>query len=339
MNRSLSEKAQLIEGISHNTVLSRLGTWIKNTIENGKEFSKYNKIVELKNRFSNVPAIIVGAGPSLGKNIELLKFAKNKALIICVDTVMKEIEKYVEPDIVVALDSGEALLDYINFENSESKVLFADVTLSPKVIEKWNGKIYWFISGFSSIPYLDEIIERDFLDNDEVGRTSAGGCVVNSAIYIARKILNCDPIILLGADCGFYDIKQHHHGSANSLEEKNVIEIDEDIYGNSIYTTGVYQMYRYWAERFVSNEYKNEIDNNDGLYINATEGGTIRNGWVIMKFKSVISKYFNKVFNLDDSFNMDKKIEFNDIKNIKLNSKTKFSSRGNVGVEYNEDKT
>lgn len=48
----------------------------------------------LKNKFSkDMPAIIVGAGPSLEKNMDLINEAKGKALIIVVDTAVARVVK------------------------------------------------------------------------------------------------------------------------------------------------------------------------------------------------------------------------------------------------------
>src|SRR6185503_9490810 len=71
----------------------------------GKVFFKnfYHNILELDNaengsalsgKFQGVPAIICGAGPSLGKNIELLKTLKDKALIFAGGTAMNALNAY-----------------------------------------------------------------------------------------------------------------------------------------------------------------------------------------------------------------------------------------------------
>ena len=45
-------------------------------------------VKRLFNRFENLPAIIVGAGPSLDKNVTLLREVKDRAVIIAVDRTL-----------------------------------------------------------------------------------------------------------------------------------------------------------------------------------------------------------------------------------------------------------
>ena len=54
---------------------------------------------------TDIPAIVVSAGPSLNKNIVELRKAKNKAFIVAVDTAVKPLVKAgIIPDLYVVVD-------------------------------------------------------------------------------------------------------------------------------------------------------------------------------------------------------------------------------------------
>ena len=65
----------------------------------------YNQTNIFHNKFVGKAAIIVCPGPSLSKNVELLKKIKGKALIICVLHALKDLQKRgISPDFVVHVD-------------------------------------------------------------------------------------------------------------------------------------------------------------------------------------------------------------------------------------------
>ena len=301
MNRS---KAEMFKAISDVTIETKMGEWVYNMSFNKEDILDGKKVIDYVDVLKNIPVVVVGSGPSLDKNIELLKFVKGKAFVLVVDTAFNHVSKFVKPDAVVALDSSEKLKDYIDFELTEGVKLFTELTVDPYIPCEWRGEVVWYCTGFPGM-VLDKVIERDFNNNKPIGRLSSGGCVVNAGLSIARDILGSNKIVLLGADCGFYELEKHHHKNAdNRIVEKNRLDVDTDIYGKHIYTTGVFQMYASWAENFATEYFDSEINNNDKLYINATEGGIISKGWLIMKLRSAMNMFLNKKYDFSDLFNI-----------------------------------
>lgn len=61
----------------------------------------------------DVPAIIVAAGPSLQKNVDLLKKAKGKAITIVVDSAINTVMAHgVMPDFVITVDTNKELKNF-----------------------------------------------------------------------------------------------------------------------------------------------------------------------------------------------------------------------------------
>ncbi|HEB9887631.1 TPA: motility associated factor glycosyltransferase family protein, partial [Campylobacter jejuni] len=73
---------------------------------------------ERKNKFEN--AIVVSAGPSLTKQLPLLKAYQEKAVIFCADGALSMLEKEgIVPDYVTNLDFTDLAMKF--FQNKENK--------------------------------------------------------------------------------------------------------------------------------------------------------------------------------------------------------------------------
>ena len=73
-------------------------------------------ILGLKSQMADIPAAVVSAGPSLDKNIQLLKRGAEKFLIIAVSTALKPLLKTgVFPDFIVAIDPDETSVKGFDF--------------------------------------------------------------------------------------------------------------------------------------------------------------------------------------------------------------------------------
>ena len=93
---------------------------------------------------SNIPCIIVGAGPSLDKNINLLKQAQGKSFIIVVDAALRTALKAgIQPDLVCTVDakSPERFFEGVDLEN----IIWAYTRTTRKSIaEKYGRDIFYY---------------------------------------------------------------------------------------------------------------------------------------------------------------------------------------------------
>jgi len=101
------------------SLLSRL--WENNYRQNLPRLSKTAGVKKLLNRFSGLPAVLVGAGPSLDKNVHFLPHVKGKAVIISCDAALKVLQRHsVMPDIVVNLDPQPTVLHFFDGVDTHS---------------------------------------------------------------------------------------------------------------------------------------------------------------------------------------------------------------------------
>jgi hypothetical protein len=291
-----AERARLVNEVSRNTVKLRISDWARNIVHNEKKIRRGKNIRPLFKKMRGLPAIIVGTGPSLDKNIKLLPEVKNKALIIAVDSATKPIiDLGIIPDMIFIADSKERVVEFFENINSLKDVFVCvDSFVHPKVIkrlEELSADIRWYSVFPNEQSVFCQSVAKDF--TGDIGFLGSGGCVTSIAYSFATGGLQCDPITIIGVDSGYYNPTNHHSSTVLERTEKFQFreELVEDIYGNPIITNGTLRTYCIWMEDTALSNQTN------GLFINATEGGIISRGWVVMPLRVVITRYFKSVYN------------------------------------------
>jgi len=272
----------------------------ENTILNIPNILDSAPIRNFKDAFKGVPAICVAAGPSLEKNVHLLREAKGKALIIAVNTALKVLLRHnIKPDIVASIEFRPSVYQHFKdiMDATDDIILFYDPELYPKIVEEFRGeKIVCLIN--KPVPvWLSQFIN--------VGFMKKGITVAHSCFYLA-EFVGADPIVLIGQDLCYPGAVSHAEGAANRrrlaigiddngrqyllrFDENNGIEkIEpllwaEDINGELVPTSP--DMYSYITH------FGEMIKASSAHCIDATEGGARIEGTQIMTLRQVIDEY------------------------------------------------
>ncbi|MGB4373090.1 MAG: 6-hydroxymethylpterin diphosphokinase MptE-like protein, partial [Halanaerobiales bacterium] len=127
------------------TVTERGAEWEKNILGNLALLLRKPGVGYVQDCFKDKTAIIVAAGPSLNKNIHLLKKAKGKAIIIAVDAVLKRLlAEDIIPDIVVVYDGYKYTLKYfegLDYSKLNDVILLSSHLFYNHVLEEWPGPL------------------------------------------------------------------------------------------------------------------------------------------------------------------------------------------------------
>ncbi|MEW5766586.1 MAG: 6-hydroxymethylpterin diphosphokinase MptE-like protein [bacterium] len=290
-------KGVLEAGLMNLASLSSFGMlWQENILDNIPEIISNPPLDSLFGKFPDQPAIIISAGPSLDKNIQDLAMARGKALLISVDTALKAVLKRgIKPDIVITVDAQVKNYHHFRGLDLNDVALVADSVCYPRIFKHFSG--LKLIASHGHI-LMDWIME--YLREEPYISLKGGGSVATYAFDLARKI-GADPIIFVGQDLSFPDNRAFVSGGsyeeqwAKELAGRAPLEMkhreyigDEfiwrkDIYGQSVPThkkLAVYQEWFHW-----------EIARTKATCINATQGGILKEGVLIMDLAEAIDQY------------------------------------------------
>lgn len=270
--------------VNRNTLIAFSSIWTNNAFENLDSVLESRPIVNLYNKFTDIPVIIVAAGPSLDKNIHLLPKAKGKAVIIAVGTSFKSVcQQGIEPDFVFSIDGTEPQIEmFQDIHFSEPWLCYVPIVY-PEVPSLFSKK---FLAHTGvSLSWLTKL-------TGEVGELEGGPSVANYAFEFANKI-GGNPIVFLGQDLALSDNRTH---ATNTIHENNVV-VDttglvevEGIDGNKVLTR------RDFHAMLSLFQLKIEQLSDNVKIIDATEGGARILGTEVMRFSDVIENYLDKEY-------------------------------------------
>lgn len=274
---------------SNRSVYERFGEYFAiNGLYNIPYVKEGRDIYDLAKRVpDDFPAIIVSTGPSLMKNVELLKEVKNKAFVVATDSAVKVLLLHgIVPDIYVSVDANKSPKHYDDKETPYIP-LVGDFSTCRGAME---GRCAENFFARSDNPH----ILKFFTDNDiKIPKLGTGGSVANTAMSFIAE-LGLKRIILIGQDLAYTGEKSHADGATRAswgldLDTNSVMV--EGIDGKPIKSSGEFIHYRNWFERTI--QVCDDID-----VINATEGGARIHGAREMTLREAIDSYCQKEFDI-----------------------------------------
>lgn len=243
---------------------------LKHNLKNLPYIIQSKNVALLENSYKKVPAIIVAAGPSLNKNIQHLKQAQGKAIIIAVDTIVKRLlVEGITPDFVCSIERLPQVYDYFykDQELPSEVTLVGPAVLDSRVFETFKGNIL--------IPFRNEVAETEWLQRIMEQPTNAGINMGSSCAHVAFGVadhLGCSPIILIGQDLAYGSTEGETHASGTfydaeepTVEQKADQDYVEGYYGEQVLTTRIWLQFKTWFEKRIGETNLKVID--------ATEGG------------------------------------------------------------------
>lgn len=309
----------------------------RNLRDNIKDIMRGGDLVALIESFpEGKPGILVSAGPSLNNNIDELKNAVGKALIVATDTALKPLFNHgIRPDAFVTVDPSKPLVLFDKEEVWDVPMILVE-NGNAQVVEKHKGRKFFSITWEG----IGKVIYERF--DKELPFQETGGSVANNAFSFLRDC-GCNPIILVGQDLAYTNMKSHADGTFQdkmqdvNTAERRYIEI-EDIHGNPTLTTADFKHYLEWFEEKIK-----DLKDEEKEVIDATEGGAKIHGACLMTLKEAVAKYCTEEFEIGkyfeeapDVFNKEERKEVEeyllDTPNI-LNKIKKKAKRGKQDYE------
>ncbi|GAA8606234.1 motility associated factor glycosyltransferase family protein [Helicobacter pylori] len=235
-----------------------------------------------KNQFEN--AIVVSAGPSLAKQLPLLKAYQEKAVIFCADGALSMLEKEgIVPDYVTNLDFTDLAMKF--FQNKENK-------LSLNVLSCATHPNLVHLVGNKSVILRDDPLYQRFNLND-FGYIDTGTHVSHFS-YTLALALGFKNIIMIGQDLAF-DEKGNSHSKGFSYGEqfngeKTVPTLKTQAYAGK----GEVLTHITWNDYRIKLEYLFACNSKEAKFYNATEGGARIHFTEELSFKECCEKLLTK---------------------------------------------
>lgn len=178
---------------NRSTIAHFAAAWRGNILANLQHVNGSSPVSALFDQVKR-PWIVVGAGPSLDRNVAALRTVRGRAVICCVDTAYRALrENGVRPDLVVALDAGAAnLRDFDGYGRIEDSALVAVPVVRPEIMELFPRR---YLAAYGH-PLQRQIMTALGV---EFGNLMVSGSVLTSAIDLARAG-GATRIILVGCD-------------------------------------------------------------------------------------------------------------------------------------------
>lgn len=259
----------------------------KNNFYNMRFFKNCSSGFDYIDRFpKELPAILVAAGPSLEKNIELIKKAKNKAFIIVVDTAIRKVfEHGIVPDMVVTMDFIKPLYLFDVKGLSEIPMLI-DIDANHEILDYVKPEHVIFES--SDVYLIDRMFEQT---GSHIEAINKGGSVA-TATMANLIIWGFKTIIMVGQDLALTGNRVH------AGEETTQIDMDdwrysmiEGIDGSPVPTRKDFLMFIRWIED-IAYRYP------EVTFVDATEGGAKKKYTKIMSLQDAIDTYCTKEYDI-----------------------------------------
>ncbi|EAI8669745.1 motility associated factor glycosyltransferase family protein [Campylobacter coli] len=265
----------------------------------------YKELLSKRKGISDT-AIIVSTGPSLTKQLPLLKKYASKATIFCADSAYPILAKHgIKPDYVCMLERTEITAEFFNHDFGEFDkdiVFICAGVVHPKAIEYLKGRNLVITQKVLAFPYYINL--KDF-------SYAAVEFSVAHMSYFLSVLLNHKNIIFIGQDLAYAENGNSHpddyQNSAN-YESQMYKHILTEAYGGKkeIKTHEVWIFFKQILEAMI-------IKYHITTY-NCTEGGARIEGTIEKPFlwacENLLDKDLNKPFEKLEPLSLNKQNEF-----------------------------
>ncbi|MDP8507410.1 motility associated factor glycosyltransferase family protein [Campylobacter coli] len=269
----------------------------------------YKELLSKRKGISDT-AIIVSTGPSLTKQLPLLKKYANKATIFCADSSYPILAKHgIKPDYVLSLERIPLTSEFFNndFGEFDKDIVFVCAgVVHPKTIEYLKNKTFIITQKILAFPYYINL--KDF------SYAAVGFSVAHMAYEFATHLSHKN-IIFIGQDLAYAEDGFSHTKDYSNLDKhEGHFQRDKGKFQCLAYggdgkaeSSEVWTMFRFFLQDTIS---RNIISTT----YNCTEGGARIEGTIEKPFlwacENLLDKDLNKPFEKLEPLSLNKQNEF-----------------------------
>ncbi|EKD4590075.1 motility associated factor glycosyltransferase family protein [Campylobacter coli] len=237
-----------------------------------------------KNKFDN--AIVVSAGPSLAKQLPLLKACQDKAVIFCADGALSMLEKEgIVPDYVTNLDFTDLAMKFFQNKENKTSLNILSCATHPNVAHSLKAENCMIVLRNKALYQRFNLNDFGYIDT---------GTHVSHFSYTLALALGFKNIIMIGQDLAF-DEEGNSHSKGFALGERidhtlNLPTLQVPAYAGK----GEVLTHIAWNDYRIKLEYLFACNDQKAKFYNATEGGARINFTEELSFKECCEKLLTK---------------------------------------------
>lgn len=206
------------------TSIEQLMPWAWVTAKNGRRIAESPSLAGLLDAFRGKPAVVVAAGPSLDKQLPLLRERQDRILIIAIGQTVKALRQAgIEPHLVHVLESKDVSGQLTDAGDTTELCVALSADCHHAIYDVPTRAR--FVAPSAAGPMASWLMDA----TGDKGLTMGGGTVAQGAVGIAAA-LGANPILLIGQDLAFTDGRAYAKGTSYDFVEVEVGEDEECVF-------------------------------------------------------------------------------------------------------------
>lgn len=246
-------------------------------------------IANFENAFRGWPCIVVASGPSLNKNIDILKNCLPYAVIIAAGSTMGALRKHgITPHFLVVTDANPEMFAALDGYCNEHTVLVASKEVYHKVVSRYPGRCCFTYTSDDS----DRNLFAKYLPPTMQLKQTAS--VATAAVDFANHC-GAEKIIMVGQDLAFAEDTDHADGVNTVGYECERVEVP-GYFGDMVSTIYQFKIAIEYLESYVKTR-------PNIRFINATQGGAKIAGMEQLPLHEVKNLFLATQLPIEDKIN------------------------------------
>lgn len=281
------KESYLADQMRRNTISFFSDIWQQNVRHNLQYLNGAESLNDLYKHYTQ-PVIVASGGPSLTKQLPLLKKIADQVVIIAAGSTIKSLlAAGIEPDYVLTIDGAPINYDlhFKNLEIGQAKLITA-LSSHYKITEMYKDNLYFYGMGLEDT-ILDYCAEKLGIN---IPIMLNGGSCAHTAFHVATYI-SSGPVALIGQDLAYTNNQTHAADNAGYTEvdkdwliRNHAYEV-EGYNGDKVYTSLTFNSMRQQFEEIY------EVLKDKHVIYNCTEGGSKIEGMPQKTFQDFCEEY------------------------------------------------
>lgn len=307
--REQIQQALAAATVERNTLETFGDLWLKQALANVPAIASLPPFAA-NGQLAGVPIVVVAPGPSLAKNVHLLRELQDRAVIATFSHTLSTLRAAgVRPHLVIAADMEDLRYHFEGTDLTEVEALALAYTVHPDLYGLGAKRTFSFSSNRADA-WLSELL-------GEEAHVENGGSVAHMAFSMGVA-LGCSPIVLVGQDLSFPDgrvycednvdgetraalsedgesmvlggwsrgyAQMQSVGGASESAAQRVVRVPA-AEGGEVITSTVFAMFRQW---FIDQAMR--LEDSPTVLLNCTEGGARIDGMEHLPLRDAIDRY------------------------------------------------